>query len=66
MADEPISVQIRRAEPRLAGLPYRVLLDFEKAVDLAFLEDLVIGGEDREVAAAGAPGGVIGGDGFLG
>lgn len=31
-------MQIRRAEPRLAGLPYRVLLDFEKAVDLAFLD----------------------------
>jgi hypothetical protein len=38
LADEPISVQIRRAEPRLAGLPYRVLLDFEKPIDLAFLD----------------------------
>jgi hypothetical protein len=38
LADEPISVQIRRAEPRLGGLPYRVLLDFEKGVDLAFLD----------------------------
>ena len=35
-------------------------------IDLAFLENLVIGGEDGEVAAAGTPGGVIGGDGFLG
>jgi hypothetical protein len=35
-------------------------------IELAFLEDLVIGREDREVAAAGTPGGVIGGDGLLG
>ena len=35
-------------------------------VDLAFLEDFVIGSEDREVAAAGTPGGVVGGDGFFG
>ena len=38
LLDEPISVQVRRAEPRLGGLPYRVLLDFEKGVDLAFLD----------------------------
>ena len=35
-------------------------------LDLAFLEDFVIGGEDGEVAAAGTPRRVIGGDGFLG
>ncbi len=35
-------------------------------VELAFLEDFVVAGEDGEVAATGTPGGVIGGDGFLG
>ena len=35
-------------------------------IELAFLEDLVIGSENGEVAAAGTPGRVIGGDGFLG
>ncbi len=35
-------------------------------IELAFLQDFVIGGENGEVAAAGAPGRVIGGDGFLG
>src|SRR5205814_1302949 len=34
-------------------------------IDLAFLEDLVIGSEHGEVAAARTPGRVIGGDGFL-
>jgi hypothetical protein len=38
LVDEPISVQIRRAEPRLASLPFRVLLDFEKPLDLSFLD----------------------------
>ncbi len=35
-------------------------------IELPFLDHFVIGGEDGEVAAAGAPGRVIGGDGFLG
>jgi hypothetical protein len=35
---QPISVQIRRAQPRLASLPFRVLLDFEKPLDLDFLD----------------------------
>jgi hypothetical protein len=35
-------------------------------IELAFLEDFVEGGENGEIAAARAPGGVIGGDGFLG
>ncbi len=35
-------------------------------IELAFLEDFVIAGEDGEVATAGTPGGVIGGDGFFG
>jgi hypothetical protein len=35
-------------------------------IELAFLEDLVIAGENGEVAATGTPGRVIGGDGFLG
>jgi hypothetical protein len=35
-------------------------------IELAFLEDFVIAGEDGKVAAARTPGGVIGGDGFLG
>ncbi len=35
-------------------------------LELAFLEDLVIGGEHGEVAAAGTPGRVVGGEGFLG
>jgi hypothetical protein len=34
---EPIGVQMTRAEPRLAGTPFRVLLDFERATDTAFL-----------------------------
>lgn len=37
LADEPIHVQIQRAEKRLGGMPFRVLLDFEKNYDLAFL-----------------------------
>jgi hypothetical protein len=35
-------------------------------IDLAFLEDLVIGGEDGKVATTRTPGRVIGSDGFLG
>ena len=35
-------------------------------IELSFLDDLVIGGENGEVAAAGTPGRVIGGDRFLG
>jgi hypothetical protein len=35
-------------------------------IELAFLEDFVKGSEHGEIAAAGTPGGVIGGDGFLG
>ena len=35
-------------------------------LELAFLEDLVEGRQNREIAAAGAPGWVIGGDGFFG
>jgi hypothetical protein len=35
-------------------------------LDLAFLEDFVIAGENGEIAAAGAPRRVIGGDSFLG
>ncbi len=34
--------------------------------NLAFLEDFVIAGENREIAAARTPRWVIGGDGFLG
>ena len=39
LSGEPISLQIQRAEPRLAGYPFRVLLDFERNSDLAFLTD---------------------------
>src|SRR5450755_2777595 len=35
-------------------------------IELAFLEDFVIAGENGEVATAGTPGRVIGGDSFLG
>src|SRR4051794_38368528 len=35
-------------------------------IDLAFLQNLVIRSQDGEVAAAGAPGGVIGRDRLLG
>ncbi len=35
-------------------------------LELAFLEDLVEGRQNREVAAAGAPGGMVGGNSFLG
>lgn len=34
---EPVGVQLTRIQPRLAGMPFRVLLDFEQASDLAFL-----------------------------
>jgi hypothetical protein len=34
---EPIGLQMTRAEPRLADMPFRVLLDFERPTDLAFL-----------------------------
>ncbi len=34
-------------------------------VELAFLEDFVVAGEDGEIAATGTPGRVIGGDGFF-
>jgi hypothetical protein len=34
---EPIGVQMTRAESRLAGMPFRVLLDFERPTDTAFL-----------------------------
>src|SRR5436190_16348331 len=37
LSTEPIGVQVTRAEPRLAGTPFRVLLDFERATDLAFI-----------------------------
>ncbi|HEY7119936.1 MAG TPA: hypothetical protein VH475_25330, partial [Tepidisphaeraceae bacterium] len=39
LATEPIGLQITRAEPRLAGVPFRVLLDFESPSDLAFCAD---------------------------
>src|SRR5437899_11637720 len=35
-------------------------------IEVAFLEDFVKGRQNREIAAAGTPGGVICGDGFLG
>jgi len=35
-------------------------------IELPFLDDFVIGSEHGEIAAAGTPGGVIGGDGFFG
>jgi hypothetical protein len=34
---EPIGVQLMRAEPMFVGAPFRVLLDFESASDLAFV-----------------------------
>lgn len=37
LADEPIHAQIQRAQKRLSGYPFRVLLDFEKSYDLAFV-----------------------------
>ncbi|HYE18694.1 MAG TPA: hypothetical protein VEA69_09635 [Tepidisphaeraceae bacterium] len=37
LTDLPIGVQMTRREPRLAGVPFRVLLDFEKTVDEAFV-----------------------------
>lgn len=37
LTTEPIGVQMTRAEPRLAGYPFRVLLDFERPTDAAFL-----------------------------
>src|SRR5688572_3022709 len=35
---EPIVVQITRAQPRLADGTFRVLLDFERPTDLAFVQ----------------------------
>jgi hypothetical protein len=37
LTSEPIGLQVGRADPRLAGMPFRVLLDFERPTDLAFL-----------------------------
>ena len=37
LTTEPIGVQMARVQPRLKGLPFRVLLDFERPTDLAFL-----------------------------
>src|SRR5258706_11249680 len=37
LTTEPIGLQMTRAEPRLAGLPFRVLLDFERPTDMAFV-----------------------------
>lgn len=37
LTTEPIGVQMTRAEPRLVGTPFRVLLDFERPTDTAFL-----------------------------
>ncbi|MDB5323443.1 MAG: hypothetical protein JWN40_5074 [Phycisphaerales bacterium] len=37
LTTEPIGLQMTRAEPRLAGTPFRVLLDFERPTDMAFL-----------------------------
>ena len=34
---EPIGIQLTRTEPRFAGVPFRVLLDFERPSDLAFV-----------------------------
>lgn len=34
---EPIGVQLVRVEPRLTGQPFQVLMDFERALDEAFL-----------------------------
>lgn len=50
---EPIGVQIMRAEPSLVGTPFRVLIDFESASDLAFLGDLDAAKRDAEVAHTG-------------
>jgi len=37
LSTEPIGQQMSRAEPRLAGMPFRVLLDFERPTDMVFL-----------------------------
>jgi hypothetical protein len=37
LSTEPIGQQMSRAEPRLVGMPFRVLLDFERPTDLVFL-----------------------------
>jgi hypothetical protein len=37
LVTEPIGQQMSRAEPRLAGMPFRVLLDFERPTDMVFL-----------------------------
>jgi hypothetical protein len=37
LATEPIGQQMSRAEPRLVGLPFRVLLDFERPTDMVFV-----------------------------
>jgi hypothetical protein len=49
---EPIGVQITRAEPRLVGTPFRVLLDFERPTDLAFVSAAPSDGAELSVAKA--------------
>ena len=40
LLNEPIGVQLARRDARLAGVPFRVLLDFENAHDLAFVRQM--------------------------
>src|SRR4051794_38600374 len=49
---EPIGVQITRAEPRLVGTPFRVLLDFERPTDLAFTSAAPPDGVETSTATA--------------
>src|SRR5262249_25305261 len=37
LLSEPIGIQLLRAEPHLAGMPFYVLLDFEEKTDLSFI-----------------------------
>jgi hypothetical protein len=53
-SDEPIGVQLMRAEPMFVGTPFRVLLDFESPADLSFLSDLSTARIDTAVAHTGA------------
>ena len=54
LTTEPIGQQMARVEPRLAGMPFRVLLDFERPTDLVFVSPQSAGQRSTDRAHTGA------------
>jgi hypothetical protein len=53
LTTEPIGQQMSRVEPRLAGMPFRVLLDFERPTDMVFVSPQSAGQRSTDRAHTG-------------